>query len=115
MTAGALTKIGGLEPQCGVKCCVFQYLFSTAYASGGEVVDFSSYFRKIYAMILSGSDTAADLVFNFQPVLPASVDTAITASNVKFAVYGKGGDISAENDTANISSIGQLGVVAYGI
>jgi hypothetical protein len=114
MTAGALTKISGPTSHAGIKKAVFTYLFSTGYASGGEVVDFSSYFRLLYAIVLHGSDAYADLVWNFQPILPAPT-TTITASNVKFLIRGKSGSLATECDTADMHGVGKLAVSAYGI
>jgi hypothetical protein len=101
---GPSNAIGGL----GVKY-IISVLLDTSFASGGEAIDLTSYFKYIYGGCVLGVDANADAAYKFGLLLPGPT-VAVTASNVKVTAYqsNTGAVALDEANTVDLSGVGAL-------
>jgi hypothetical protein len=116
--AGTLTLIAGptaIGPGC--KVAIYSCAMSASYATGGEPLDFSGEFTYMKGLLFAGNDTSADNAYQFNPILPAAT-TACSSTNTLMQVF-LGGTTDAvleeEGNTTDLSDIGDMKLIAFGV
>lgn len=104
------TKIKGRGTQYS-----FSILLDTAYATGGEPIDLTSYLSYLYGASVDGVDAIADATFKFDVVGPGRA-VAVTSTNVLITAHHSAGADAAMNpaDGENLASVGALIITAWG-
>ena len=116
--AGTLTLLAGptaVGPGC--KVAIYSNAMSSSYATGGEPCDFSGEFTSLHAIRFAGNDTSADNSYDFNPLIPAA-GTACSSTNTLIQVF-LGGTTNAireeEGGTTNLSTIGDMKLIVFGV
>ena len=109
------TKVAGPAVKSGLGVeYVFSLLLDSAHASGGEVIDLTSYFGYLYTATIGTTDAAADQVYKFGIVIP-SAGTAVSSSNVLVTAHYSNADEGAMVEvTGDLSAVGELTLTAVG-
>jgi hypothetical protein len=101
----------------GFKQAIYHVAWDSSYPTGGEPLDCTDEFTYVYGVVFAGNDTSADNTFVFNALIPAPT-TACTTSNVLIQAW-LGGTTDAvleeEGNTTNLSAIGQMAVIVYGV
>jgi hypothetical protein len=118
-TLTTVVKPSALCP--GLKIAVYSLAFDSSYPTGGEAVDISADFTKVYAVLPGGNDTLADNGYSFAGLFTRTA--TVSSSNVLITVNWEknpadagGADIPFPEftDTGNLSAVGQLTFTVLG-
>lgn len=111
-----ITKIGG-PTKTAAKGTEYSFsvLMDTAYATGGEPIDLTSYLSYFYGGTVDGMDAIADATFRFDVVGPGRA-VAVTSTNVLITAHHSAGADSADNpaDAEDLSGVGALIISVWG-
>jgi len=97
MTTTLTTIIQPANMVPGLKVAVYSIAFDTVYPTGGEAIDLSADFTKIYAIVPGGNDTLADNGYKFTALFthtatPSASNTLLTC----WVNYDPGGGGAAD-------------------
>jgi len=120
--AATATKIAGptVVPGKGVEYS-FSVLMDTVYATGGEAIDLTDYFKYVYGGTVDGVDAVADFGYRYGVVGPGRT-TEVTSSNVKISAFQSPAHNAATTSAtaltdatgADLSGVGALIVTIWG-
>jgi len=122
MTANALTAVVPPAICCpGLKVATYSFLFSTSYPTGGEVIDLSADFTRIYVILIGGNDTLADNGYKYDAIFDHTA--AVTSTSVTITAHWEknpgdagGADIAFPEytNTGDLHAVGALKLVVFG-
>jgi len=114
--AATITKIAGptVVPGKGIEYS-FSVLLDTAFATGGEPINLTSYLKYFYGGTADGVDAIADATWTYQ-LVGAGRTTAVTSTNVVIvAHHGSGADaVNNPADAEDLSGVGALIITVWG-
>ena len=89
-TTATGTLLAGVQPSGGgLYKGIFELVLDTTDANGEMTLDITSYFSKVYAVSIGGSDATTGYVVEVEK--PA-YDAALSATNLKLGFYEAGAD-----------------------